>query len=449
MRTRMTCASRVPTLAVTLCGALVLCSGVVAALVLPASSEKTSVLRHPVEVLVTPAAGSPAAGHDGEVLNPGDVVTVAPGGGAQITTGPRKLLLAAASQVRVDGPASAEIRRGSVVALDPGRAWSLQVDQVTVTGITGAVRIDYGYTVRVADYAGHASVNVPTGASSTLVGLDQVSAAGSILDGSPAPLKLDDDGLDAKAAPSLVGLDRGLNALAAQIDADPYLLAGFKASGENPSERILPAAIGAAGTGATATTRARKALTDRAAQGSWGVIAALLSASLPDVRGQLSPLLDSSQAQVTALRAAATGPAPTAAAVQTPAGFAPTPSGRPAAASPAPTLDPTPDTQATGGRGPTPATPTEVSSSAPSSIGTTVRPPAAPTAPTPRPAATPVLTRLLGVVGGLLPSTLPQPVTLGSPPPSISIGPGVAPSPTPLVSSLVTTVGGLLGGSGH
>ena len=454
VRSRLPVAPRISAPAVSVAAVLVLCSGVLTALVLPAASDSTSVLRHPVLATVTPEDGSPAAAHDGQILHPGDTVTVARGGGGEITTGPRKLWLGASgTQVRIDGPASTELRRGSVVAVDPGRAWSLQADQVAVTGITGAVRIDYDFNVRVADYTGRATLGVPTGGGANLVGLDQIDASGPVLQGSPSPLTLRDDVLDTTAAPSLVQLDRGLVALAGQVDADPYLLADYPSIGENPSEKVLPAAIGAAGSGGSPTARAQAALAARQQHGSWGVIAERLGAGLPGVRAALSALLDSPSAQARSLAAPASQSVANAGAAAEVSASPPPPAAGPAVrATPSPTDASRVTAPATGGPavsgGPIPvATPARPVVSSASS-----RPSSAPTAPTPSSTPTPLLNALLDTVGGLLPSPDPLPIRLGGPiaaSPTPSAGATASPSPTPLVKTLVNTVSSLLGGSGH
>jgi hypothetical protein len=249
--------------------------------------------------------------------------------------------------------------------------------------------------------------------------------------------------------------------LAEQINADPYVTVTFRTgAGTQPSERVLPVAIGEAATGAGSTAdHEAEAETMRAERGSWAVIAARLDAGLVTVQSRLAGILDAASGRTTtsaaavadvtrALRVVASA-VPTA-----PAGLLPIISSS-GPKSVTPTTSPTsPTVRST-------AVPSQAAATPSQPVVAISAVPTTPTAPT-TPSATP--TPNPGLVGGLLKAVVGLVLPTASPSPSASaatkagtevegVGTSLPTAPTP--ESAPTTanrspvkglLGGLLGG---
>jgi hypothetical protein len=402
------------------------------------SSSAGTTLRGAAGVTVVAADGSTHPGVNGEQLTAGESVRTT-SSLAAVVTGGRVTTLGPSTSLDLLAPNALQLDQGTVVVdRRHGSDLTLTAGPVTVSDLgRTAVRVERGFAVRVAAYDGGDATLTAGQRSATLSALHEFDVPGSSLPATSTPLALRDDALDAIGSPDLVAVNEALVQRAAGLDAPSA--AGAAAAVRSAvlhvlpaadttvadtalplSERVLPVAIARADPGAAPAAAYSTVSTLRAEGGSWGVVAALVGASLANVQQQITDLIDTPIDS-----AALTTPTPTASApadgLQVLLAAAATPSVVPTA----------PVATAT--------TAAAVTPSASPSATRTVTP-----TPTPTPTTTPLLTGLLGGVLGLLPhASTSSPSSTRSAAAKAEVA---SPTPTPTPSSSVTTRAGLLSG---
>ena len=424
----------IPVIAVGL--ALVLLAGVVAAALRPGTAGADTVLHRGDDVVVRLADGAERPLDVGASV-PGGAVVVAGRDGAVLRTRDRDTWLGAGSEVAVVDGARQELREG-LVMVDARRGPALELTTVAaeVTTPEGAVsRVERSSLLRVGAYDGEPVTVTPAGRSATTpVPRDhQVQVPQGGLPGRVTPLVLTPgDPYERALAPLLVGADEALRAVAGRLDepgptSDAVSAAALRDLTEGDD---LP-------TGAPVSERALAYLLARTADdvavvpgyavvrglrgdgGSWGVVADLVGAEVPEVASVLDGLLGPGAAVLageeldvpTLLELVGAGPPPApgevpAAGPPAAPGTGSGPSGRPGPGTPPPSSSPPPSA---------PAPP----------------PPDGP--PPPTDPVTELVDTVVDTVIGLLPSpapTPPPPPTLPTLPTLPSLPPGI-PLPLP------------------
>ncbi|MEO6205003.1 MAG: hypothetical protein ABIO67_06440, partial [Mycobacteriales bacterium] len=239
---------------------------------------------------------------DGSVSTPtgrtrvpsGATVTTAPGGSVSLTSVGRVVLLGSDSAVTVLDGSREELRRG-LVMIDARRTGSLTLsagaaDVSTPRG--SLVRVERGVLLRVASFRGEAAVR-STGrkAAATVSALHQVQVPYGGLPGRVTALALTRDIWERRFAQGLVSSDVDLNALADSLERDvrsrvavalPASYAVASATQAPAGESALAYLVAqAAPKGGRTTYVTVRRLRDEG--GSWGVVAALVGASVPAV----------------------------------------------------------------------------------------------------------------------------------------------------------------------
>jgi hypothetical protein len=296
----------VPAVAVAL--ALVLLGAVVVAALQSTTASAATVLQR--------GGGAVAELSDGSVvaLTVGDEVprgaTVRAGrDGAVLRTRGRDTWLGGNAQVTVVDGARQRLRFGLVmVDARRGPALALTTAAAEVTTPGGAVsRVEDGGLVRVGAYSGDA-VDVRAADRQTTVSvapLYQVQVAEGRLPGRTTPLVLTPgDPYERALAMSLVAADEALDDIASRIDADArpgtvvleavaadVPAAAAPAPGAPRSEQALAYLLARAAEGDALDDRYATVRGLRDDGGSWGVVAAIVSAEVSEVAGLLDVLL--------------------------------------------------------------------------------------------------------------------------------------------------------------
>jgi hypothetical protein len=364
--------------------------------------------------------------------------------GAVLRTRGRETWLSGDAAVAVLDGARQELRSG-LVMVDARRGPGLDVSTpaAVVTTPAGALsRVEESALLRVGTYAGDAVRVRAAGRRATArVSRDyQVQLADGSLPGPVTPLALTaGDAYERALAPDLVAADEALTVVAGRLDAGgrtgTVVAAAFRtdvtaapvlAADAPASESALPYLLARAAGGGGLDGRFLRAQSLRAAGGSWGVVADLLTARVNAVAALLDQLLAPAGGAVAAppvdvatalglpsgAAAAAGGAAPVS------AGSAAVPAG---SSAPAPGAGSTPPSRGGSGSAPGPA-------------------PAPSPAPAPLPLPAP-LDAVVATVVGLLPvgsGVLPAPPGGASPSPT--------PSPATIVGTVTGTVTGVVGG---
>ncbi|HVE64587.1 MAG TPA: hypothetical protein VNB94_12400 [Mycobacteriales bacterium] len=321
--------------------------------------------------VVDPGAGG-RPGVEGESLRQGAVVTTGAAGTATLDVRGRQVRLAPTTTVAVPDGAVAELRRGAVlVDRRTGPTVSVRVGDVILDEVApGALRIERGFSVRVAVLSGGARART-TDRRLAIPRLHQVAVAGRALPDRAEPLRLTGDDWEREVIPDVTAADVVLTRLARGIDADPSLrrparltvlpalyrsaVSGLP-SGTGRSEALLPVAIGLTSRQDTAEAAVALASRLRREGGSWGVVAALLSARSADVSRRLAGLLDGARSGSRAVAIGEVGggrigPGPAIG----PDPAAPAPQPRPSGPSAAPTPGPRPSGSPSGSPSPSPS----------------------------------------------------------------------------------------------
>ncbi len=372
----------------------------------PASAD--TVVTAVTRAVVSLPDGTEHAARIGETLPRGSVVRTGPEGGARLSAAGRDVYVGALSTVGVLDGIRESLDRGQVMVDSRDGA---RLD-VTVSGDTvrtpsgGLTRIERGQVLRVGAFQQTATVMVAGRQATTPVrALYQVVSQYGTLPGQPTALTLRGDGWEQRLAADLTAADRDLTGLAQGLrGSEGTVVLGaarqdLVTSQVDPTaqadqgERALSVALAEAGRAAAPVENLATVRDARSEGGSWGVVAAIIRASVTDVSGRLNRSLPPTVPVVAA-------PVPGTAGFPGVPGLPGLPGspGQPSAA-PSSSAGPT--------RGPRPTT------------GPT-------TSPTPSPSASPGLVQQ---VVTLLNDVLPDPIpTLGVPP---LLAPRQAPAPTP------------------
>jgi hypothetical protein len=226
----------------------------------------------------------------GARLRPGDVVRTGDHG-AILDAGGRRIWLGHGTAVQVRDGGRQWLQAGSaLVGSRNGPPLTVRVADLTVEVAGGSgVRIKRGFTNTVGVLVGSAQVHSETGRSLTVDALHQASTTGASLPSEPRPLQLTDDAAARAVAPHLVHDDVELDSLARGLDSgtagrEAVVRATAFVTGPHlglvrigtPSETVLPLAIAQSAGSEGLAAHYQRALSLRAAGGSWGVIAHLL-----------------------------------------------------------------------------------------------------------------------------------------------------------------------------
>lgn len=300
-----------------LAGAIVVCLAGLGACS-PQPSDAVTVLTGAAGAFVADAAGVEHPATEGEQLFAGARIRSTTGSPV-LTTGGRRTTLGPASELQLQARSVYELLLGTVVIdrrRGPGVVLTAADVQISALGRT-AVRVQRGFSVRVALYTGGSATIRVGGRSRTVPPLSELIVPGVSLPAAARPLALRDDALDQIADLGLVSEDRALRRRAAGLDgpggaavavaldaALPRLLPSVPSvqaletkatAGEFAaplSERVLPLAIATTARGSRPDQAYRSIRALRAAGGSWGVLAALASAPLGAVQDAITALID-------------------------------------------------------------------------------------------------------------------------------------------------------------
>ncbi len=358
----------------------------------PAAADTyvTSVTR---AVVVLPD-GTERPARIGDRLDQGARLRTGQEGGARLTTAGRDVYVGAQSTVLVTDGVHETLERGQVmVDSRRGPRLALGTRAGTVTTDAGALsRVEQAVVLRLGVFDGSATLAVRGRQAKVAVpGLYQVTTQYGALPGRPTALALTNDDWEQRLAADLTGADGQLVRLQAGLRGAEGVLvlraapAALRTASVDPDrgEQALAVAVAqVARAQSSAQDNLATVLTSRRDGGSWGVVAAIVRASVSDVSGRLD-------------QAFGTDP-------DNPGFVAgPTP-GFPGILDPSATSGPFgPD-----GSGGTPSpTPTRTRPTSP--------PPSSPT----------VVDQVITIVNDLLPTPVPTPSPSPTPKPLISIGP--------------------------
>ncbi len=264
------------------------------------------ILRETRDATVIDPGGAARVAVEGESLRPGAVVTTGTAGAATLDVRGRRVRLAPTTTVAVPDGAVTELRRGAIlVDRRRGPTLSVRIGDLTLDDVApGALRVDRGFSVRIAVYAGGARART-TDRRLEIPRLHQVAVAGRALPDRAEPLRLSGDSWEREVIPEVSAADAVLTRLARGIDADPRLndparltllpavyresIDGLPAE-TGRSEALLPVAIGLAAQEGAEDESVALAGRLRREGGSWGVVAALLSARSTEVSRRLAGL---------------------------------------------------------------------------------------------------------------------------------------------------------------
>ncbi len=267
----------------------------------PASADTvvTSVTR----AVVALPDGTEHSARLGETLPRGAVVRTGPDGGARLTAAGRDVYVGALSTVGVTDGVRQTLDRGQVmVDSRDGARLTVTIDGDTVaTPAGGLARIERGPVLRVAAFRGTTTVS-PVGrqAATAVRALYQVTAQYGTVPSAPTALALRKDPWEQRLAADLTAADddligfaqglRGSQGTVVLAAARRDLIAGITdpTAAADQGERALSLALAEAGRAAAPTTNLVTVRDGRSSGGSWGVVAAIVRASVTDVSGRLS-----------------------------------------------------------------------------------------------------------------------------------------------------------------
>lgn len=248
--------------------------------------------------------GSVLTARDGQRVVQGATVRTGAGGAATITTAGRAVYLGALTTLHLVDGVHQGLERGQLM-VDGRDGPQLVLD--TRAGATqvaeGAlVRVETGPVLRLAVFAGKASLTAAGRERRTQVNaLYQVLASYTALPGNPTVLALSDDAWEQRLAAELVNADKDLSSLArglsgpsgaTVLQAAPVSLRDVSSLGADRGEQALSVALAQSSrrdaTLAETLSFVRRARSDG---GSWGAVAALVSARVTAVSALLDALL--------------------------------------------------------------------------------------------------------------------------------------------------------------
>lgn len=239
--------------------------------------------------------------------------------GAELQTRDREVWLGGSAAVRVLDGARQQLRAGFVM-VDASDAPGLELQTPAATVTTqddSLVRIDGGSLLRVGVLRGDAaSVRAADRrATAQVETYFQVQVPTGGLPGSLSPFVLTPgDAYERRLATDLVRADDDLNALASRLDADGASgRAVLAALARDVDASVTGATAGSEGAVGYLIARAARVFDDaaqgyvevrelRAAGGSWGIVAAIVSAPVDEVSAALGALLDPGTVPVVASR---------------------------------------------------------------------------------------------------------------------------------------------------
>ena len=249
---------------------------------------------------------------DGSVLTPtsgqrvpqGATVRTGTGGAATLSTAGRDVYLGALTTLHVVDGVHQRLERGQLMVDGRGGPRLLLDTRAGTTDIADGTlaRVETGPVLRLAVFAGKASLTAAGRERRTDVGaLYQVLASYTALPGEPTVLALTDDAWEQRLAAELVNADRDLNSLAhglagpsgaAVLQAAPVALRDSTTSAGDRGEEALSVAVAQASRrDATLSDTLSFVQTARGEGGSWGAVAALVSARVTSVSALLDRLL--------------------------------------------------------------------------------------------------------------------------------------------------------------
>jgi hypothetical protein len=298
--------SRVRDWQVVLAGALaVLCAAVIIVVVRTDDTATADTYLTGVRAAtVTLADGREVAASDGMRVPDGAQVRTGAGGAAQLTTAGRDVYLGALSTVVVRDGLRQQLDRGQLMVDSRGGARLVLTTRAGRADVSEGtlVRVEQGLVLRVGVFDGSTRFT-PQGrlASSTIPALYQAKLVYGGPTVTSTALALTDDAWERRLAGDLVSADLDLNALARGLvgaDGQVVLESVSARLREAPvaftdrGEQALALALAQAGTRSSDATE-NLAIVDTARRqgGSWGVVAALVSARVSAVSGLLDRLL--------------------------------------------------------------------------------------------------------------------------------------------------------------
>jgi hypothetical protein len=253
--------------------------------------------------------GSLLTARDGQRVPQGATVRTGAGGGATLSTAGRAVYLGALTTVHLVDGVHQGLERGQVM-VDGRDGPQLRLDtRAGATDVAGGalVRVETGPVLRLAVFDGSASLTSAGRERRTPVAaLHQVLASYTALPGQPTVLALTDDAWEQRLAAELVNADKDLNSLArglsgpsgaTVLQAAPVSLRDVTRIGGDRGEQALSVAVAQASRReATLSETLTFVQQARDEGGSWGAVAALVSARVTAVSALLDALLTPSGA---------------------------------------------------------------------------------------------------------------------------------------------------------
>lgn len=251
------------------------------------------------------ADGSTTAARDGQLVPPGATVRTGAGGAATIATAGRAVYLGARTTVQLVDGVHQELERGQVMVDARAGAQLLLDTRAGAADLPDGVlaRVETGPVLRLGVFAGGGVTLTAVGRQTRtrVEPLYQVLAPYSAVPGRPTVLALTDDAWEQRLAAELVNADRDLSALArglagpdgaAVLAAAPVALRSVSLTSGDRGEQALTVAVAQASRrDAPLADTLAFVLQARGEGGSWGVVAALVTARVTAVSGLLDTLL--------------------------------------------------------------------------------------------------------------------------------------------------------------
>ena len=266
----------------------------------PASAD--TVVTAVTRAVVALPDGSEHAAVLGETLPRGAVVRTGAEGGARLSAAGRDVFVGALSTLAVVDGVTEQLRRGQVmVDSRDGARLRLDVDGDTVrTPAGGLTRVERGPVLRVAAFRETATLTTRgRQATSQVPALYQVSTQYATLPGAASALTLRKDAWERRLVADLTAADddllgfatglRGTEGTVVLAAARRDLVSGLTdpTARADQGERALSVAVAEAGRAGPPTGNLTVVRSARSAGGSWGVVAAIVRASVTDVSGRL------------------------------------------------------------------------------------------------------------------------------------------------------------------
>lgn len=250
------------------------------------------------------ADGNELPAKNGQRVPQGATVRTGTGGAATVSTAGRAVYLGALTTLHVSDGLHQRLERGQLMVDGRDGPRLLLGTRAGATDIPGGalVRVETGPVLRLAVFVGRASLTAPGRERRTDVSeLYQVLAPYTALPGQPSVLALTDDPWEQRLAADLVNADRDLTALArglsgpsgtAVLQAAPVALRDGASSLGDRGDQALSVAVAQASRRNAPLADTLSFVEDaRGGGGSWGAVAALVSARVTAVSALLDALL--------------------------------------------------------------------------------------------------------------------------------------------------------------